>query len=150
VFGPFAGVWDKLRARRDRATARPDDDRTRRGWLVAASVALLLLLGLLLLTRDTAPKPVAVPDLSGENVVDASAQLRTRGFEVGGVSYRPVTEGKSGIVLATIPSAKEMVAPGSSVHLIASALAATPEPVVSDDDRPRNKRGKVRRDRDDD
>lgn len=130
VFGPFAAAWDKLSAwRRARAT---ETDSARRGWLIAASVALLLLLGLLALSRDRGPQPVVVPDLAGEKVLEASAELRTRGFDVGGVSYRPVTEAKAGLVLATIPAADELVEPGSSVHLIVSALAATPEPVVEE------------------
>jgi predicted Ser/Thr protein kinase len=150
VFGPFAAVWDRLTAWRGARADSPD--RTRRGWLIVASAALLLLLGLLALTRDRGPEAVAVPDVEGERVIEASAQLRTRGFDVAGVSYRPVTEGEAGVVLATIPDAKELVEPGTSVHLIVSAHAATPQPVVTrndgdgddgDGDRPA-KRGKGR------
>ena len=130
VLGPFAGLWERLADRR-RATDRRDD-RGRRRWLVAASIALLLLLGLVLTNRDSGDEPVAVPDVKGESLVDAAAKIRTKGFDVGGVSYRPVTEGKAGQVLATVPATGELVEPGSSVHLIASALAATPEPVVQE------------------
>ena len=147
LLGPLAGIGSWFAARRTRAR-----DARRRGPsvpLVAGIVAvvLVLLLGSLLLS-DRSPASIAIPDVTGESLDDASTTLRERGFTID-VSYRPVTEGEAGRVLETIPAADDLVTPGSNVHVIASAFAATPEPVVTrapevDDDRPRA-RGKRKR-----
>ncbi len=151
VLGPLASVasWWESRAARERPTLR---GAGRWSPLLGALIAvvLLLVLGSVLL-RDRAPAPVAVPDVSGLSLSDARAALREEGFTVG-VSYLPVTEGEAGRVLETIPAPSALVEPGSDVHVIASALTATPQPVVTptsddDDERPRG-RGKRNRDKD--
>jgi eukaryotic-like serine/threonine-protein kinase len=156
LFGPFAGVasWWENRRRRE----RPDARRAAGRWspLLAGLVAvvLVMLVGSVLL-RDKGPAPVAVPDVTGEKLVDARTALRDAGLKVD-VSYRPVTEGEAGRVLETIPGSAELVEPGTDVHVIVSAFAATPEPVVTpaprngnndDDDRPRG-RGKKKHNKD--
>ena len=154
LFGPFARVASWFAERRGRERG---DRRSAAAWspLVAGVVAvvLLLLLGSLLL-RDRGPESLAIPDVTGEKLSDASATLRERGFTVD-VSYRPVTEGEAGRVLETIPASTELAPAGSDVHIIASAFASTPEPVVTkapegDGDDRRRARGKRKRNKNDD
>jgi serine/threonine-protein kinase len=111
-------------------------------------VVVLLVVGSVLL-RDNGADPVAVPNVVGKKLADATALLRTRGFKLDDVSYRPVSEGEAGRVVETIPAAKEMVDPGSDIHVIASAYAATPTPVVTSapsDERPRRGKHKHHKD----
>jgi beta-lactam-binding protein with PASTA domain len=154
LLGPFARIASWFEERRSRERG---DRRSAAAWspLVAGVVAvvLLLLLGSLLL-RDRGPESLAIPDVTGEKLTEASATLRERGFTVD-VSYRPVTEGEAGRVLETIPAPAEAAPVGSDVHIIASAFASTPQPVVTKapdgdgGDRPRA-RGKRKRNKDDD
>jgi eukaryotic-like serine/threonine-protein kinase len=152
LLGPLAGIgsWFAARRARGRGERRVAPSAPLIAGLVAV-VALLVLGSVLLLDRG--PASIPIPDVTGELLTDASSSLRERGFTVD-VSYQPVTEGEAGRVLETIPSADELVTPGSNVHLVASAFASTPQPVVTkspvdDDDRPRG-RGKRKRDKDDD
>jgi beta-lactam-binding protein with PASTA domain len=78
------------------------------------------------------PELLEIPDVRGLESGPAAAQLRMRGFTTD-VSFRPVTEGKSDIVIETIPAAGEEIEAGSDVHIIASALARTPEPQPIDE-----------------
>jgi serine/threonine-protein kinase len=139
LLGPLAGWWDAI-VRRSRTLG----DRRRALTVLTVLLAVALLVALLAV-RNRGPEPVAVPKIEGRTVADASGILRTRGFAVDEVSYRPVTEGEAGIVLETIPAAGALVEPGSDVHIIASAFAATPEPVVEEDDDVDRKGGKGRR-----
>jgi len=122
LLGPLSPIVDRL--------ARiPRDPR-----LLIALVVALLALGFLFL-RDTTPSAVALPDVRGETVQDAAGQLRLKGFKVSGYSYEVVTDpDKVNRVISTIPAAGKEIAPGSSVHLLAGAVASTPPPVVENDD----------------
>jgi eukaryotic-like serine/threonine-protein kinase len=150
LLGPLAGAWDaasrSARKARRRASASPG--------LAAVTLAVIALavVAALFLTRDRGLEPVAVPDVIGKSVEKASAQLRLQGFTVDDVSYRPVTEGDADRVLETIPAADELVDPGSDIHVIASAYAATPQPVVTSNTgggERRGGKGKGRKHRDD-
>jgi hypothetical protein len=122
LLGPLSPIADRL--------ARiPRDPR-----LLIALVIALLALGFLFL-RDTKPSAVTLPDVRGETVQDAAGELRLKGFKVSGYSYEVVTDAdKVNRVISTIPAAGAEIAPGSSVHLLAGAVASTPPPVVENDD----------------
>ncbi|MEX2393166.1 MAG: protein kinase [Actinomycetota bacterium] len=121
VFGPLAPVVERL-------GRIPRDPR-----LLIALVVILVGIGFLLM-RDRAPTVVALPDVRGESVDDAAGALRLEGFKVSGYSYEVVTDNDMvNRVVNTIPAAGEEVAPGSSVHLLAGAVASTPQPVVRSD-----------------
>jgi serine/threonine-protein kinase len=122
VFGPFAGV-----ARRAR-----NHKPSRRGLFTAIAIGLLVPLFFLLIGMRSST--IAVPDVHGQTQVAATAALQKAGFAVSGVSYRPVTEGRAGIVVGTIPAAGTHLARGAKVHIIATALEApdpTPAPEVT-------------------
>ncbi len=126
VFGPMAGWWARVSS-----ASRARMPKGKRGRaLLAVLVALLLLVAFITL-RNPAPGLVTVPDVVGKKVADASASLRLKGFKVDDVSYRAITKGEPDRVLTTIPSPDEIVEPGTNVHLIASAPARTPDPVVT-------------------
>jgi serine/threonine-protein kinase len=150
LFGPFARVasWWASRERRERQ-GRSASGRWSPLLAGLVAVVLVLLLGSVLL-RERGPAQVAVPDVTGEKLSDARAALRAAGFKVD-VSYRPVTEGEAGRVLDTIPASQELADAGTDVHVIASAFATTPQPVVTkapsddDDDEDERPRGRKRK-----
>lgn len=150
--GPLAG-WGEAIRRRARVVL--PKSRRRRGVLLLATVLLVAFLAAVLWT-DGGTELVAVPDVLGAQTAAASQELSTRGFRVT-VSYRPVTEGETDIVLETIPPAGRMFAPGSRIHIVASALTQTPAPVTPEPEpepEPRGRdetaRERVKRDKDDD
>lgn len=144
--GPLAAWGEAIRRRARRALPRSRRTRT---VLVLATALFVLLVGALLVS-GTGTDLVSVPDVRGERTATAAQELEAEGFRVD-VSYRPVIDGETDVVLETIPAIGGSVAPGARIHIIASALASTPEPVtaapVVEDDRER-RHGKGR-DRDD-
>jgi beta-lactam-binding protein with PASTA domain len=100
-----------------------------RGWSTHALLVLtlpLVILGGFLLTSHSDAR-IGVPAVIGTDTTKASAMLHERDLRAD-ISYRPVTSGESGIVLESIPGPGDRVERGSAVHLIASAIARTPEP----------------------
>ncbi len=128
VAGPFAGLWERIAAR---------GRRSPNGRFLLLLLIPLLLVFAWLAMRDTGPETKLVPDVVGMRYQEAVADLRDDGYKVD-ISFRPITEGEPGIVLDTIPAPKDDIAPGGEIHLVAGALAQTPEPTVvvndSDDD----------------
>jgi serine/threonine-protein kinase len=143
LLGPLARLWDAAMHGSGSPRRAPGGSWRIRGYAIAASV--IALLGASALFRDPGPKLVAVPDVIGRSIADANGELRTKGFGVD-VAYRPVTQDEAGRVLETIPAPASMVEAKSDVHLIAGALAATPEPVVREEipRTPERARGKHR------
>jgi serine/threonine-protein kinase len=142
LLGPFAG-WAEGAGGRVREALR------RRPMLgpLAAVVVLFALIAAALLARG-GPELRKVPDVRGMTSGAAAGQLRTAGFATD-VSYRPVTQGEPDIVIETIPAAGAEVEAASEIHIIASALARTPEPVAREEE-PRGKaKGKHGKDEDD-
>ena len=123
--GPLA-AWGEAVRRRARQ-ALPASRRTR-GVLIASTVLLVALL-LAVLMAGGGTDTVAVPDVRGAQTAAAVQELSTRGFLVD-VSYRPVVDGETDVVLETIPTTGDTVAPRSRIHIIASALARTPPPAT--------------------
>jgi eukaryotic-like serine/threonine-protein kinase len=143
VFGPLAGVADRLRAAL--ANGRTSMRRSRPMKLGLAVAAAILVLALALSFRGN--NIAEVPDVRGQTAPAGAALLRQAGLGVSGISYSPVEDVEPGRVLRTIPAPGEVVERGSEVHIIASALvAATPEPPKAEKPREHG-RG---RDKDDD
>jgi eukaryotic-like serine/threonine-protein kinase len=125
VLGPFAGLWGRISAGGRRVVARSPNARV----LLLLLIPLLLLFAFLVM-RDPGTPTTAVPDVVGEEYKAAIAELQEAGFKVD-LSYRPVTGVKrAGTVLDTIPGPEQSVAAGSKIHVVAGALAPTPQPTV--------------------
>jgi hypothetical protein len=125
VFGPLAGWPDRVRER----VRKQPHQRARRNRGVRLAIAAGLIVPLALLLTSARGHKVHVPDTRGQTEAAAAANLQSAGLVVSGVSYEVVTQGSTGTVLRTIPSAGQTVARGSQVHVIASAFAApTPQP----------------------
>lgn len=106
-----------------------------RGWLtpqrmlIPAVIALLAVV-VFAFTRDGSAPPRTVPDVAGQVYTEAAAELRLEGYDVD-VSFRPITEGKPGAVLETIPEAGTVLeGDANDVHLVVGVEAATPRPEV--------------------
>jgi serine/threonine-protein kinase len=117
VFGPFAGLAARVKRMR---LPRP------RG--IGAAVGIGFFAVFLLLLVALRGDKLTVPDVRGDSEAAAAAALQRAGFAVSGISYEPVTQGQPGIVVRTIPPAGTHLARGASVHVIATALQATPAP----------------------
>lgn len=115
--------------------------------LLVLILVLLVGLGTFFVTRG-GPEQLEVPDVRGLSSASAAAQLRTAGFAID-ISFRPVTEGEPDVVIETIPAIGEEVERGSEIHIIATALARTPEPVQTDEGEAGRGRGKERKDEED-
>lgn len=129
VLGPFAGLGR-------RAVARAREVRSRLGrapFLLIVTLLVLLPLLVALMLRDPGPEFREVPDVREMSSAAAGAQLRTAGFRVD-VSFRAVTSGEPDVVLETIPGSGAQAEVGSEIHVIASALVRTPEPVTEERD----------------
>lgn len=76
-------------------------------------------------TVSSGPAPVAVPDLVGETVSEASALLRRFGLALGTVSEEPGDGESAGLIVAQDPPAAERVPPGTAVDVIQESPAPT-------------------------
>jgi serine/threonine-protein kinase len=72
------------------------------------------------LILSTGPAPVAVPDVAGRSVNDASAALQQAGLTVAGQQEEASDDVDAGDVIRTDPPALAQVAPGSGVRLVVS------------------------------
>jgi beta-lactam-binding protein with PASTA domain len=73
-----------------------------------------------------APARPAVPDVVGQTLTDASAQLGSAGFTVSPPLYQAVTDAaQDGIVLSQTPPADEKHSRGSHVRLVVGRFDAT-------------------------
>jgi serine/threonine-protein kinase len=138
VLGPLAGWGDRI-ARRPPGARSPL-------LLAGTLVVVLAILAVVLFSAGSGPRRVEVPDVRGMTSTAAAARLRQSGFRTD-LSYRPVTTGEAGVVLETIPAGGQMIDEGAEVHIIASALARTAAPVVTEEP---ERVGKGKRNKDDD
>ncbi len=120
VLGPFATWPARIRNRFERGPS----------WLPLLVFVPLLLLVAFLAFRSPSPTVVNVPDVRGKVVTEAVAILQKAGLKPD-ISYRPITSGRAGIVVETLPAPTTKVNRGANVHVIATALAQTPTPTVA-------------------
>jgi hypothetical protein len=96
---------------------------------------------------QTAPNPVAappsaglnepqmaIPDLKGRDVSDASRVLQNAGLRVGSITRREESDSRPGTIVAQSPSAGTRIERGAIVNLAIAAPAAAPPPPASTDD----------------
>ena len=149
--GPLAEWGERIRGRLQRVWPRVR--RSPRALLLGLAVFLALVAALLFTGGGS--EQVTVPDVRGMESAAAAAQLRMDGFRTD-VTYRPITSGTPDLVLETVPAGGARIEPGTRIHIIASALARTPEPSpppVSSEGGERNGergRGNDKSDKDDD
>jgi serine/threonine-protein kinase len=148
LLGPLAQWGERVRAR-----ARNVWTKTQRSprLLLLGLVTLFAFLAIILFaTANDGEQLETVPDVRGLQSSAGAAQLQTAGFKTD-VTYRPVTTGTPDIILETRPAHGSQIEPGSEIHVIASALARTPEPTPSPQSDSNGDRGQGRgRDKDDD
>jgi beta-lactam-binding protein with PASTA domain len=87
----------------------------------------------IILTVSSGPAQIAVPNVAGESLAQASNKLGAAGLQVGTVTYQSSSTVASGDVISTSPSAGAQVAPNSTVNLIVSSGATTAVPNVAGD-----------------
>ncbi|MHB8189480.1 MAG: Stk1 family PASTA domain-containing Ser/Thr kinase [Ferrimicrobium sp.] len=77
------------------------------------------------LTVSNGPATIAVPNVVGAQLAQASNKLGSDQLAVGNVTYQPSASQASGVVLSTSPVAGTQVAPNSAVNLVVSSGSAT-------------------------
>jgi len=86
-----------------------------------------------ILTVSSGPATIAVPDVAGESLAQASNKLGAAGLQVGTVTYQASSSVASGDVISTSPSVGTQVAPNSTVNLVVSSGSTTAVPNVAGD-----------------
>jgi len=82
------------------------------------------------LSVSSGPSAIAVPNVIGESLAQASNKLGADQLAVGNVTYQPSSSVPQGDVISTNPSPGTKVAPGSSVDLVVSSGATVTVPNV--------------------